>query len=139
MTELEEARKANASKFVESVREGGGWVVEADGALNNSTRHLIEAMRTDKGSAWLGYVNLHDERRFKNGNTDPSKAYWKWDGGLVYNFGADFVAPVFDQVLFDLIRERDLTTYTSVAADVPHVRAIHERIAAIGGLLLMWS
>jgi hypothetical protein len=139
MTALQEARKKHTSRFIESLREGDGCLVEADGALNNSARRLVSAMHEDHGEAWLGYVNLHGDARFKDGNADPSKAYWKWDEGLVYNFGADFVAPVFDQVLFDLIRERDLAPYTSVAGDVPRVNAIHERIATIGGVLLAWS
>lgn len=139
MSELREAQKEHTAKFFESVKKGEGWPVEADGSLNNSARRLVAAMFDEKGEAWLGHVNLHGDARFKAGATDHSKAYWKWDQGMVYNFGADFVVPVFDQVLLDLIRERDLAPYTSVADDVPRVVAIHDRVAAIGGTLLSWS
>lgn len=64
---------------------------------------------------------------------------WKWDGSLVYNFGADAVIPAFDHVLLELCETRNKTIYTNVRADKVHVDAIFARIEAVGGKPLVWT
>jgi len=41
--------------------------------------------------------------------------------------------------LEQLIRERDAAPYISTTVDYERVTAIHERVAAVGGVVLHWS
>jgi hypothetical protein len=115
-----------------SARDNDGWPSEANETINNASRAVVLAMFADHGAAWLGKINrARDER--------SGAPVWAWDGGLVYNFAADFVVPAFDAELARLILEREAAVYTSVADDAPRVYAILERVKAIGGLLLFWT
>lgn len=64
---------------------------------------------------------------------------WEWnEGEVVYNFGAEFVAPAYDQELVRLIRERDDAPYNG-SDDYERIKRIMERVRAIGGEHLVWS
>jgi hypothetical protein len=134
MKTLSQARDALSLELQRGYIEGDGCLPEADTDINNASRRVIEAMAEENGEAWLGKFNLHGDERH-----GAVPVIWKWDGGLVYNFGCDFVAPKFDEALEKLLRERDDAEYTTTAADVVRLRAIFERIAAIGGISLIWT
>ena len=131
---LDDARKDHHANFIRSVREGGGWPVEADEYLNNSCRRLVQAMHDQHGECWLGKVNLYDKERH-----GAVPVLWKWDGSLVRNFSCAFVVPTYDETLERLIRERDDAPYTTTAADAVRVGEIIERITALGGEHLYWA
>ena len=84
----------------------------------------------EHGEAWLGRVNLYG---------DDSGELHKWEGGEVYNFGADFVLPCYDAEVERLVRERAEAPYTGTADDGKRVDAIFARIGEVGGSHLFWS
>jgi hypothetical protein len=136
---LQEARNRLTREVVRSARENDGWPGEADDAVNDVCRDVIRACFENYGEAWLGHVNLYDDRRVKNGGGRDEQIMWKWDGAFVCNFEVAFVAPKFDAELVRLIRERDAGPYTTADADYKRIEAIHERLAAIGGVHLFWT
>lgn len=128
---ISEARKT----IREDIRQGhheheAGYPIE--NSLNDHQRDLIAACALEWGEAWLGRINLYADTR-------QLPILWKWDGGLVYNFGASFVIPRHDAELERLIRERDEADYTGTAGDMPRIEAIFERINALGGHTLIWN
>jgi hypothetical protein len=145
MTTLAEAKERLTACFFNSLRHSGGLhPEEADPELNEANRGVIEALATAHGGeCWLGHVNLdHDLPDDDDSQHEPPNwitPLWKWSGKPVYNFGASFVAPRYDAELERLIQERDAAPYTTTAADYQRVTAIHERLAAVGGVCLHWS
>jgi hypothetical protein len=135
---VKEASRELTTEFVRGLREGDGCLPEADSAINNASRRVIEAMQEEHGEAWLGQINLSEGDRVKNGGK-PEAAMWKWDGGLVYNFGCSFVLPRFDAELLRLILERDVAPYTGTREDSGRVTKILERVREVGGRTLAWT
>lgn len=131
---VQDSKTKLAREVARGLREGDGCLPEADASVNNASRAVIQAMHNEHGQAWLGKINLHGDERHGG-----HPVICKWDGGLVYNFGAEFVLSYFDAELQRLIQERDDAPYTSVAADVPRVNAIMARIKSLGGVLLIWT
>ena len=84
-----EAKTNLARQVVRSMRDGDGCMLESDTDVNDASRDVIETMQAEHGQAWLGKINLYGKERHGN-----HPFMWQWDGGMVYNFGADFVAPV---------------------------------------------
>lgn len=132
--DLDQARAELAREAARSAREGGGLPTEADDAVNNASRRVVDAVHAAHGQAWLGQINLYGEDR---GMAD--RVLRRWDESPVLNFEAAFVVPGYDDELVRLIIERDVAPYTSMAADVPRVDAITQRIAELGGALLIWT
>ena len=145
MTPLDEATRRLTKCLFDSVRRSGGLhPEEADSELNEASRTVIQAMATAHGGeCWLGRVNLrHALPEEDDGRHEPFHANvptWKWSGRPVCNFGASFVLPRHDARLEQLIRERDAAPYISTTVDYERVTAIHERLAAVGGVVLHWS
>ena len=148
MTNLAEATQRLTDCFFQSIRRSDGYhPAEADPELNDANRDVIQAMAAEHGGeCWLGRVNLHhglpETEDEDDGQHEPFQAdvaMWRWSGKPVYNFGASFVLPRHDAHLEQLIRQRDAAEYTTTDADYERVTAIHERVAAVGGVLLHWS
>jgi hypothetical protein len=135
---LAKASRDLTHEFVRALHEGDGCLPEADEAINNASRRVVEAMREEHGEAWLGQINLSEGDRVRNGGK-PEAAMWRWDGGLVYNFGSSFVLPRFDAELLKMILERDTAPYTGGAEDAPRLQKITDRVREIGGHTLVWS
>jgi hypothetical protein len=104
------------------------WLPEADDRLNDLNRQLIRAYADEYGTAWLGQINY-----------TPDKPLWKWDGGFVYNWGASFVIPCYDETLHKLILDRRNALYTGTADDAVRVARILNRIEDLGGEHLLWT
>lgn len=129
---LKEAEKRHLDKLFESARMGDGWPCEADEALNNSCRGVVDAMAEEHGSCWLGKINLYREDRGR-------PCLWKWNGELVLNFSCAFVLPDYDAELEQLILTRSDAPYTTSADDLERINLITERIRAVGGMMLFWT
>ena len=99
--------------------------LEADEEYNARQRRLIALAQEEWGGVWLGTVN-----RF-HGLT-------RWDGGLVYNFGADFALPTPAPDVARLLKEREAAEWTA-AGDWARIEAIHAAITAAGGFFLLWT
>ena len=131
---LQNARREHTLAFMNSVREGDGWPVEADTSLNAANRKLIASMADEHGGCWLGLINRYGAERH-----GAKPFLWQWDETIVYNFSCAFVVPRYDETLDRLIRERDDAPYTGVRDDAVRVDAIMTRIAALGGHHLFWT
>ena len=100
--------------------------------LNDYQRDLIAAFAAKHGQSWLGRVNIYD-------NDKHLPIIWQWDGGLVYNFGASFIIPKFDDELYALILARHYAPYTGTREDYKRINAIYARLEALGGESLIWN
>ncbi len=129
-----EARDDLTRAVVKSARDNDGWPGEADASVNNASRRVVEAVRDEHGEAWLGKINLYGAERHGG-----HPIMWEWDGSLVYNFGAAFVAPGFDAELVRLIEERDAAPYTGTTDDAKRVDGVFSRLQEIGGVHLFWT
>jgi hypothetical protein len=129
---IKEAISRLDREFVRATYEGEGNIPEADDGVNNASRNLITAFAHDYGTCWLGHTNIHPRHH---------AVMWEHNEAshFVYNFGADFVVPAYDQVLYDLIMERKNAAYTGVHDDIPRLAAIHNRIYELGGQNLLWG
>lgn len=75
---------------------------EADETYNDLNRRILDAFYKENGSAFLGTINLSTEKRQRiAAGTDH--VLEKYTGQPVYNFGCDFVVPVADRTLEQLI------------------------------------
>src|SRR5947207_2505841 len=78
---------------------------EACDEVNNASRALVDAVQEECGECWLGRINLYREHRV-DGKALPENAMWKRNGEFIYNFGADFVLPKYDEKLHQMILDR---------------------------------
>lgn len=127
MNKFGKAAEHLTDTFIQSVQEGGGSPVEADSNLNDASRNVIRTMHEACGSVWLGRINI-----YKYDQNLP--VIRKWDEGLVYNFGADFVIPQFDEAL-----EKHLRDWNEKGASAQLYDTIYDRVAELGGKMLHWS
>ncbi len=111
---------------------GGWWAVnESDSYLNDANRALIDAFKHKHGVAFMGKINVdNDQRRaaIANGMESP---YTEYAGQLVYNFGCDFVVPVEDRELAEMLR--------AYCKDGKFDGAIFTRVSQVGGECFIWS
>lgn len=125
--------KNSLNKHVLSLGQWG-WlgVGENDTFLNDSNRALIDAFKREHGAAFVGKININNDQRraaIANGTESP---YTEYAGQLVYNFGCDFVVPVEDRKLEEMLR-----AYCKDGAY--NAETIIDRIEQIGGEYLIWS
>lgn len=124
---LETAKKNLARQWTRSMREGDGWFVEADVALNNASRGVIKAVVANHGMAYIyAITNTHVPAEY-NGNAP------------LYNFCGTFVMGARDTEVERLIRERREAVYTNTTDDAARIDAIFDVALARGALLLHWS
>lgn len=108
-------------------------VNEFDKSINDISREMIFAMKQEKGTCFLGKINLYGEE---------SKEEYKlveFTGQQIFNFSYEFCLPCYDTELENMIRERDEAEYDSYEKDFARVTAITERIYKLGGRNLFWS
>jgi hypothetical protein len=134
VTALREANHALTREFFRSVREGDGCPLEADDAVNDASRAVVAAMRDELGAAWIGRVNRSREER----ENPDHPVIWEYEGGMVYNFGADFVVPAFDAELVRLIVEYNSGPWHA-ATKAKQVQAVTDRVRSLGGVTLVWT
>ena len=119
-------------RVVAELRENDGSLPESSDNINDASRAVVAEYAKNYGTAWLGRVNRYEE--------DAGKPdMWEWDGGLIYNFGASFVAPRYDETLVQMIQKRNAAPYTGTQKDYADVTAIMDRLELIGGTSLIWT
>ena len=118
----------------EHVRSAGGWfgIREADDELNDMNRDIICALRDAYGQAYMGNINYYDEQR-KRIVEGKESVFEEYTGQTVYTATVDFVVPVADEKLEELIREWNRKYGPGL------VDKIVSRVERIGGELLIWS
>jgi hypothetical protein len=111
----------------------GGRIPEANSELNDLQRAKISAVRDRYGKAYIGCVNHYgDERVALTADT----VFTEYNGQMVYNFGADYIVPVADRELAEMI----VLWNGDGATKLPYlIKRITDRIETIGGHNLLWS
>lgn len=123
--------KAVQNRYIASV--GGVLCLdEADEEYNNLNRKIISAFKKWHQRACKGTVNFYDENR-QNLIEGKILAVTEYDGGMVFNFGCDFIVPKFDEKLNELIREWNTPGSTVKVDD------IYDRVNRLGGIYFLWK
>ena len=110
-----------------------GNIPEATEDWNNLQREKIAAICENHGKAYIGKINYYGEIR-KNLTEDTM--FIEYTGQMVYNFEADFVVPVLDAKLAEMIVKWN-DKIQAHSANL--VKSIFKRIDKIGGINLTWS
>ncbi len=123
--------KAVQNRYIASV--GGVLSLdEADEKYNDLNRKIISAFKKWHPRACKGSVNFYDESR-QNLIKGKISAVTEYDGGMVFNFGCDFIVPKYDEKLNDLIREWNTPFSTAKVDD------IYKRVNSLGGVYFLWK
>ena len=104
---------------------------EADDEYNDFNRKIISAFKKLHPRACKGSVNFYGDTR-QDLLEAKVLALTEYDGGMVYNFGCDFIVPEFDERLNELIKAWNLEN------KVAKVEEILDRVKHLGGLNLIW-
>jgi hypothetical protein len=125
---LEELNKNENALFV----YWGGQIPEANDELNDLQREKISVFYEEHGMAYIGKINFNGDER-----ETPSleNVFKKYNGEMVYNFGADFIILTDDPALAGMIVEWNSKPPTPVKL----IDNIFERINELGGVNLIWS
>lgn len=126
LTTVEQCQKREIGYFFKEYSDGTRAYdppTEFDDGLNDLTRQKISCFCKENPQAWLGSINAR--------NSD-NPIIEQYTGGLVYNFGADFIVPVYDETLVSMI------TQWRQKAEIKLLDKIQNRIKQIGGLYLHW-
>ena len=110
-----------------------GRVPEANEKLNNLQREKIAVFYAYYGKAYIGKINFYSAACE---NLNENTVFTEYTGQKVYNFGADFVVPVTDDKLAEMIVQWN-SEVQSLKANL--IKSIFKRIERIGGLNLTWS
>ena len=115
---------------------GGYWELgEADSTNNDWNREEIAAMRQIYGTVYMVDVNYHGEKR-KKVLAGSESIFEEVTDEPVYNFAGSFCVPIKDRELEEMILawNRD-ERLPKKASDVDKIQ---DRVAAIGGINLIW-
>lgn len=119
------------------VKIGGPLALrEGDDVHNKLSSLICKAYANAHEQSFTGHFNLYGTQRenFVAGKTSAMEEY---HGERVFNFGADFLVPVQDQTLDDLLRAyNDLGDVDTPKSSLLQ-RAI-TRIYEIGGEIVLW-
>lgn len=127
-----ESLKELSQKTGEYLIENQG-TSEFDMSINDISRQVIEAMKAEYGTCFLGKINLYGEERKKE------YKLVEYTGQMVYNFEYGFCLPCYDSELERMINERDKAEYTGTSDDMKRVSAIVDRIYSLNGKNLFWA
>lgn len=118
------------------IRSVGGVLElpEAYDDLNNLQRDKIQAMKDEFGTAYIGSINYYGDERE---NLTPNNVYKEYIGQMVYNFDANFVVPVEDEVLANMVYEWNQPAETHTTKNL--VGKIINRIEEVGGMYLIFT
>jgi len=111
----------------------GGNIPEANAELNDLQREKINAFYSESGTVYIGKINFYDDERKA---LKAEKVFTLHNGGEVYNFAADYIIPVPDNNLAEMIVEWNSD---GVPNSLKLIEKITQRIDEIGGIHLMWS
>jgi len=116
----------------ELIRSYGGKVPEANNEFNNLQRDKIAAVYENNGIAFIGKINQNKSIRE---GLEVKHVFTEYTGQPVYNFDADFVVPIADNEIAEMIVQWN----SGVSASLRLIRKITRRIDEIGGAGLIWS
>lgn len=138
--ELSEETADELEKALEKQRRFVAWcggydkIKECCIEYNGNNQKIIEAYRKKYGRAFLGntILNGKEAEQVRSGHASPIREY---TGGEVMNFSCDFIIPVNDHLLAELIRMMTVVHFYHK----PVIEAIFKRIEELGGIILLWT
>ena len=101
--------------------------LEYDQELNDLQREKIKTFYKQHKKIWLGNINSYQDK--------PVLKEYK--GEKIYNFEYDFVIPVFDKQLIDMITDYQNTKY-DLKVIAEKIDQIFNRVKKLNGLTLYW-
>lgn len=120
--------------YFRKYRTNGG-TSEFDLSINDISRARIDAFRRERGTCFLGNINLWDKDR---GN--PGYRFTPYTGQQICDFEYKFGLPVEDETLRALIVEHNRKNMTfDIHAVWQRVQQITSRVQQIGGIILTWA
>ena len=115
---------------------GYGNIREADEDYNDMNRELIAAFRQKHGNAYIGKVNIWGKEELEDTIAGRRSVFTEYVGEPLRNFACDFVVPVEDRLLSELIRSWNVDkTLPKKGADAAKITA---RVEEIGGMNFVW-
>lgn len=135
----EKLNKLRYHQHAYTVAHGGPFELrECDEVYNKLTRLIIRAYCKAHPQAFIGSINLYGSARtdFTEGKTSILNEY---KGEKICDFGCDFIVPVKDQTLEELLRLHN-ASWTEAKPNCPDAldKAIN-RIYKLGGEVLLWT
>lgn len=107
-------------KSGEYLRLYDGFPTEYDMSCNDISRDTITAMKKECGSCFLGKINL----------SEGDKPLTEYTGQKIYNFQCDFIIPVHNTEIEQMI----INDRTNIK-----VKDIIDRVYDVDGTVLIWS
>jgi len=132
---VEELREQQLNHIAEI---GGYWYLqEIDCVYNDLNRAIIEAFRSEHEKAFIGFVNLPEDKLKALQDGQSVSIYEEYVGQRVYDFGCNFIVPTEDKELETLIKQWNQQGSSSKRGNL--MNEIFNRIEQIGGLNFIWS
>ena len=109
-----------------------GNIPEANTELNDLQREKINAVYMSYGKAYIGKVNFYDNERE---SLTVDNVFTEYSGDKVYNFCADYIIPIADNILAEMIIDWNGKLHISLNL----ISKITNRVTELGGVNLIWS
>lgn len=110
---------------------------EGDDVYNKLSSLICKAYAKAHERSFIGHFNLYGTER-QNFVAGKTSALEEYDGGQVYNFGADFLVPVQDKTLEELLRAYNDILHPDTSKPTLLQRVI-ARVYEIGGEVVLWT
>jgi hypothetical protein len=121
--------------MLKNVEDFGG-VTEGCWKQNTISRNKIRAFKKKYGKCYIGRINYDDEQR-KNIDNEPILTEYK--KGMIYNFGCNFVIPVYSVDLVRLIRNfnKPHEPFDNELI-MKEIKEIFNKVERLKGIFLNW-
>ena len=85
---------------------GGYWYLqEIDHIYNDLNRAIMEVFRSEHEKAFIGFVNLPDDKLKALQEGQPVSVYEEYVGQRIYDFSCNFIVPEAEEKLESLIKQ----------------------------------
>lgn len=133
-------RSVTANKLTEIARREtglfnlyGGHIPEANAELNDLQREKIAAIYEGNGNAYIGKINYYSTDREA---LTVDTVFTEYTGQKVFNFDADFIVPVADRDLAEMIVQWNSG---NPPVSLTLINRICKRVTGLRGANLIWS
>ncbi len=117
---------------------GGYWYLqEIDHIYNDLNRAIMEVFRSEHEKAFIGFVNLPDDKLKALQEGQPVSVYEEYVGQRIYDFSCNFIVPEAEEKLESLIKQWNAKDNNLPKGSL--MNEIFNRIEQIGGLNFIWS
>lgn len=109
---------------------GFSGIYEADDTYDGLNVSIIEAFLQYHRTAWIGKINYYYEDHERLANND-NPVFEEYKGRRIYTGDCDYILPVPDEKLEEMIRDWNLNHYG-------RVEAIIDQVKKVGGISFVW-